>query len=253
MTHRALRTTAVLAAVASFSAWADDRTIRLSNPPNEQGFQELATVLRTVGQIRTVSFDSAKALFTYEGDASQLALCAWLLRAMDKPIDWKPSDQERNNPAVRQLRPAPGADDVIRVWYLRSAGSPRDVQEMLTILRTVADVRMVFNYSPLRVLALRGTEATMDMADWLLAKMDLSSGEGASEVYAGKGAPGDLAQVFYLKPGSTGEELKSLLTELRRVGRVYKVFDRSTPPMMVVRGGPAELAKTREIIAAGKY
>ncbi|HXJ39724.1 MAG TPA: hypothetical protein VNH18_10630 [Bryobacteraceae bacterium] len=250
MTSRGIRSIPALMAIASMSVWAEDRTVRISNPPNEQGFQQLATVVRTVGQIRNVAVDPSKATFTFEGDPGELATCEWLLRSMDKPRGWTPSVQDVSNPASREFRPASGGDDLIRIWYLRSAGSPRDVQEILTILRTVADVRMVMNFGPELGLALRGNAATMDMADWLLSKIDVSAGEGPGEVYIGKGAPEDMAQVLYLNPARTPQELQNLIGTVRTTGHVNKVFSRTSPPMIAVRGTPAVLATTRQTVAS---
>lgn len=231
MVQRAVCASA-LAAIAALSVFADERTVHLSNPPNEQGFRELATVVKTVGQVRGANFDAAGATFTLEGEPAAVGVAEWLIKALENPGD-------------QGFRA--GADDVARVWTLRTEASPRDVQEILTVLRTVADVKGIFNYTPTHSLALRGEEATIQMAEWILAKIDLApAGEGASEVYMGKS--GQQVQVFYLKPGTSVPDIQKTLTAIRMQGRVQKVFNRSVPPMLVVRGTAEELAKSRAIL-----
>jgi hypothetical protein len=85
------------------------------------------------------------------------------------------------------------------------------------------------------------------MAEWVLGRIDLvPAGEGASESYMGKG--GQQVQVFYLKPGTSVPEIQKTLTAIRMQGRVQKVFNRSVPPMLIVRGTAEELAKSRMIL-----
>jgi hypothetical protein len=41
------------------------------------------------------------------------------------------------------------------------------------LVRTVAEIQKIFSYTPSRVVAFRGATDSVDLADWLIRKLDL--------------------------------------------------------------------------------
>src|SRR6266849_1515752 len=115
-----------------------DRVVHLTTTPTPRDFQEMATALRTVAQIRDLTVDSEHNSFILHGTPSDLAMAEWLVRMMDKPANWQPSEQEAWNPSTREYRLSAGRVPVVRVYYLINTTSTLGLQEIITVLRTVA-------------------------------------------------------------------------------------------------------------------
>src|SRR5882762_4222054 len=60
-----------------------DRVFRVMNATTVTSLQEIATTLRTIGQIQQLSLDNAHATLTVKGTADQIALADWLVPKLD--------------------------------------------------------------------------------------------------------------------------------------------------------------------------
>src|SRR5713101_1577815 len=150
-----------------------ERVVHLITTPRSRDFQEMATALRTVAQIRDLTVDSEHNSFILNGTPGDLAMAEWLVHMMDKPSNWQPSEQEVWNPSTREYRLSAGRVPVARVYYLINTTSTLGLQEIITVLRTVADIQEIFSYTPARVLAFRGSADEVELSDWLIRKLDL--------------------------------------------------------------------------------
>jgi general secretion pathway protein D len=69
------------------------------------------------------------------------------------------------------------AEEVVKVFYLNNVTSPQEMQEMLTVLRTVVDVAKVFNYTAQNALIVRCEADTMALVEKLISDLDKPKGE----------------------------------------------------------------------------
>src|SRR5439155_5038255 len=74
---------------------------------------------------------------------------------------WKPLSRNAifvtvDNPTKRREY----AEQVVKVFYLSNVTSPQEMQELLTVLRTVVDVQKVFNYTSQNALVVRAESDT---------------------------------------------------------------------------------------------
>jgi hypothetical protein len=65
-----------------------------------------------------------------------------------------------------------GGDDIVRVFYLNHANTPQQLQEVVTLVRSIADVRRLFTYNELRAFAARGTADQIALVSWLVEQLD---------------------------------------------------------------------------------
>ncbi len=63
-------------------------------------------------------------------------------------------------------------DQVVKVFYLSNPTTPQEIQEMLTVLRTVFDVQKVFNYTSQNALVVRCDADTMAIVEKEIADLD---------------------------------------------------------------------------------
>ncbi len=74
------------------------------------------------------------------------------------------------------------AEQVVRVFYLSNLTSPQEMQEMLTVLRTVVDVQKVFSYTGQNALIVRAEADTMALVEKLISDLDKPRAEVAIDV-----------------------------------------------------------------------
>lgn len=226
--------------LAAVSLCAEERVFPMANAPGPQAGQELATILRTVLQLRELKLENGK--FVTNGTAVQLAASEWLLHQLDRPAGWRPSEQEITNPATRDYQ------GTVRVYCLPAETSPQTMQETLTILRTVLDVQKVFNYTQQKALVVADSRSQLEAIEWLLSAMN---NVASSAPYKLDGKPDDLVRVFALSRGGA-TEVQDLIKDLRGKLRIQKVFNKSAPALMVVRGKAAELDAAEKLIGSLK-
>jgi hypothetical protein len=128
-----------------------------------QQFQEVATLVRTIAEIRRVfTYNASKAMIV-RGTADQLALTDWMVHELAKPVD----------PATLASLPYtlpsdPNAENIVRVFYVKDAPTVAAFQQVATQIRTATQIRRVFTYSATKAMAVRGTAAQLAMVDQML-------------------------------------------------------------------------------------
>jgi hypothetical protein len=101
--------------------------------------------------------------------AEPVALAAWLVGELDKPVNGQGTAQERT--ARHEYRPSNGADSLVRVFYLASSLSPQGHQAVGSRVRALAGIPQVFVYSALGALAVRGTAEQVAAAERVIGEM----------------------------------------------------------------------------------
>jgi general secretion pathway protein D len=91
---------------------------------------------------------------------------------------WKPISKNAifvtvDNPTKRREY----AEQVVKVFYLSNVTSPQEMQELLTVLRTVVDVQKVFNYTSQNALVVRAESDQMALVEKLISDLDKPRGE----------------------------------------------------------------------------
>jgi hypothetical protein len=251
---------ASIAAAQATRPPAQDKTFDFANRPSPQGLQEVATVLRTVGDLQYVAVDAAAATVTVTGNVDQLAMAGWMIHELDQPsgIASAPTDQYLvSSGAAGFPRPgSPGAgDDVIRVFFLQHTNTSQGVQEILTVLRTVADVQKVFSYSAPFALVARGPAAQIALSAYMIHALDVTPGSATSSPEYQYQPPGGRTQVtnsvvrvYYLANAKTPQQIQEMLTVLRTVADIQKIFNVSAIRALAIRGTASEIATSEWII-----
>jgi general secretion pathway protein D len=86
---------------------------------------------------------------------------------------WKPLSENTifvtvDNPTKRREY----AEQVVKVFYLSNVTAPQEMQEMLTVLRTVVDVQKIFSFTSQNALVVRAEADTMALVEKLIADLD---------------------------------------------------------------------------------
>jgi hypothetical protein len=182
-------------------------------------FQEMATVIRSVGEIRNVSIDAAQRNFTVHGSAGQIALAEWLFNELDRsPGTQRATAQEYRYPG--------SAENAVRVFYLTHDANPRRLQEITVVIRSIAEIRRAFTYSGLNAIIMRGTPDQMQLADWLFRELDRSPAarQSGPHEYRYLDPREGFVRIFYFKQTTDLPNLQEIATVIRSTGEIRRAF-----------------------------
>ena len=196
-----------------------ERVFRLTHTPAATGQNEIATTIRTVGQIQKVSVDPVAATMTVQGSATQIALAEWLVPRLDAGIPGPQSYNVAGNP-----------NDMIVVYPLVNIRDMTSLQEIITTVRTVLDLQLVYNISSSRTLTLRGTANQMAAVDFALPKLDQAGEQrqaASSEHFHVNGALRGFDTLSVYRLGSAKGQLaiQEVITNLRTVTDLMKIYN----------------------------
>ena len=111
--------------------------------------QTTAAASLTITDIPQANVDATEKSLSFQGTAGQVALAEWLFTNLDKPTSVPQSG------AKHEYRVSDSADDVVRVFYLTNPDIPQGVQEIATVVRSLASIRWMFTYNDLRAIVVR--------------------------------------------------------------------------------------------------
>jgi len=228
----------ILAPLAS--AQAVDGTFHFTTPQTAQGMQEAATVLRTVADIPTISVDAAQASLLFNGPADQVAFSEWLLPRLDVPA---------NGSAAQEYQLPNG--DVAWVNYLMNVKNAQGMQEVLTIVRTVADIQKIFNFTHGQAIVMRGKPGDVAFAEWIINHLNQPAQNASPlEFTVDPSYPrmGTVARINFLKNIRGPHGTQELLTVLRTVADIQKVFNYTASAALVLRSTDPGIALAEWLI-----
>jgi general secretion pathway protein D len=142
-------------------------------------------LFETIGKIAGINvvfdpeYDSQQTIKTTDIDLVRTTLEQALDQlSVETKSFWKPLSPNTifvtlDNPAKRREY----SEQVVKVFYLSNTTSPQEVQELLTVLRTVTDVQKVFNYTAQNALIVRADADTMALVDKLVSDLDKPKSE----------------------------------------------------------------------------
>jgi hypothetical protein len=224
-----------------------DRTFHFAHTESVQSMQEIATAIRTVGDIKDVSVDTAQKSFTVDGTMEQIGFADWLFTGLDRIVPVQPDS------ATREYRLSGGPDNIVRLYYVDHGQNVQEFQELATAVRTVGDIRRVYTYNAARAIIARGTADQLAMSDWVIAEIwkhgNTPGPHGMSSEYLLPADPSprpneNVMRVFYVGNSGAIQDFQEFATLLRTVADVRRVYTYNAPRAMLVRGTAEQIALT---------
>jgi hypothetical protein len=206
-----------------------DRVIHLTSIEKPRDIQEIATVIRSIGEIKSLSADASARSLSVHGTAEQIALAESLAHELT-------AGQGSNGYEYRM-----STGDLVHVYYLPHTETVRDFASAATLIRSIADMRWAFTYTTPRAFVVRGKPGQLEMTEWLVQQLDQpADGPSGSREYRVKGAADDLVHVHFVKHVDSAENLQELVVLVRSVGNIRRLFSTSGQTMAVAMRGDAE-------------
>ena len=193
------------------------KVLRLTQGQSARDLEEISVVLRSVAGISQQSLDDSLRTLTVNGTDSQVGVASWLVQQLDLPA-------AAASAGVHEYRPPASDDDVVRVFYLQHAPRPQDLQEIVTAIRSVADVQRLFVCNRLKAIIARASNQRIALSAWMVDQLDLPADAQAPEPHEFKLAENDVARIFDLVNPQDTKDLQEISTLVRNVADVQRLF-----------------------------
>jgi hypothetical protein len=135
---------------------------------------------------------------------------------------------------------APAVNRVLRFTHI---DEPQSVLEAATVVRSVGEIRDVKADPQARTLTLSGEAWQLELADWILGKLDRiqSPARSGPERYDIAGVPDPAVRIFYPARAETVANLQELSVLVRSVVEIRRVFTFNATRAAIVRGTPDQV------------
>ena len=225
------------------------RVYYVTNAETVQQFQEIATAIRTVADIRRLStYNGTRALIA-RGTPDQVALTEWLLPLMDTPL----GPPVQHSISRQETIPDPMGEGVTQVFHAGNAPAVKDFQELATTIRTITQVRRVFTYNAGRAMVVRGLASQLAMATWLFNELDQPGGakttvQGTSAREYRAAGNDDVVRVFYFTHLGNVQDIQNVVAQIRASTSVQRAFGYGSRMGLVLRGTAAQMASAELLV-----
>jgi hypothetical protein len=189
--------------------------------------QETATLMRTISDIRRLVVVAPRMAVVLRGTPEQADLAAWMFEQVDRA----------GTPGSRERYQVPNErEGVVRLFTLAHAKEDTAVQELSTAVRTLVGVRRLYPRPGGGALAARGTIEEIEMAEWLIDRLDGPADEvpAANAELAVRGS-GEILRLLYL-PGATRDSLVQLAGRIQARTGVGRMFVYQARGVLGLRG-----------------
>jgi hypothetical protein len=223
-----------------------ERVFHLTQPQTQQSLQGMLTVIRIVANIRESSIQPDQKSVAVRGTSDEGRFAEWITAALDQP-----------DSVPQEYAMAGTGGEKVRVFSLTHLRTPRDLQEMVTLIRSLADAQNVCWYTPRNAAVLRGNAWRVDLAEWMIRKLDRPPNEPpptTSQEYRLPGGcdilpPEDVFVRIFCTRARTPEELTAILTELRlAVKPLARSFTSTARGAVIVRASAAKIAAAEQAL-----
>ena len=178
---------ALIAFAAALAFGQSNKVFQLTQNESSQDLAEIATLLRGTANLQQVSIDDTARTVTVSGSDGQIAMAAWLIQQHDLPA-------KAPLGGVHEYRPSANTGELVRVFYVTHASTPKQLQDLATLIRSVADIRMMYVYSTLRAVTICGSDRQITLAAWLVNQLNLPRSQAAAAPHEFQVADDDVAQ-----------------------------------------------------------
>ncbi len=229
------------------------RLFYLTNPDVPRGIQEIATAVRSLANIRQMfTYNDLRAVVV-RGTSDEARVAEFLFAEMDKPAVVQAPSQKLQSSASPEFRMNEPPLNIVRVFYIPNTKTVQDFQEVVTLVRSITDLRYAFTYNAPRAVPVRGTDDQIALAKWLFANLDAASipeahPDPSALEYRLSPTSDDFVKVFYLVPASTPERLQATATQVRQKLLIRRLFTYTAPSAVVIRDTAQKIAQADRLI-----
>jgi len=214
---------------------SQDQTFFLNQASTPQELTAAATMLRTVVAMNNVTVDQERKALISHGTPDQMMLTKWLVQQLNQPA--------AGQTATPEYRMAGANADVVRLFRMDSSATNADMTALVTAIRTLADAQRLFPLEAQKTIVARSSVDRLDTAEWIFHQMSPAGQTPGVDSPAFPTPPlgategNDIVvQVFRLDQSTTNANLTAIVTAIRTVVDVQRLFPYEASRAIVMRG-----------------
>jgi hypothetical protein len=199
----------------------------------------MTTMIRTVVDLQDIMPDAEHQALKARGPVDKLVAAGWLFDQLDRA----------GAGATAQYKMSGGGDDTVSVFRVSPAASNADLTALTTAIRTATDIQRLFPLEAHRAIVARGTPEKIAAADWMVHQLLPSEGEAPttdSPAYpmeaVGPGGSNEVIQVFRMDPKTTNSDLTAMVTAIRTIADLQRLFPLWSGKAVIARGAAERVA-----------
>ena len=215
-----------------------DKTLRFANTPSGLHREQVATV---IGGLTESELKLQNGELGVRASGEQLQLAEWLLAMLDRTPDM-PAPQPANA-AAGEFRLNNGSE-LVRLVYVPWVGTNQQLAEVSTIVRSTSEIKRLFVYEPLKVMAMRGSSEQLASGEWLVAQLapGVRANEGDKhEFQLSAAAPDRVLRIMTATFAKTPRELAEAATVVRSITGIRRVFTENQGLHLALRGTAGQM------------
>jgi hypothetical protein len=217
----------------------------LSSVQSPRTLQDLAQVARAGVDLDKLTIHSSPLALAVRGNAEQIALVDWLIRELDKPAS-APQVSPARRPYLHRGQPQTAG-----IFYLGTTGSDGSLGVMQHVFQWIAVIPRTVPFPSRRAIFVRDTSDRVDLAAWLLARLDRSAGMPGHDEYRVSGSS-DVVEVFRSSHAWSEPEIREASAALAAAG-LRRAILYPAANAYVVRGPALDIARVgRYLSGEGK-
>jgi hypothetical protein len=216
------------------------RLFYLTHNETPQDTQDFANVLRAIAEVRRVYPYAGRRTIALRGTTDEIAMAEWIFARLDAPVDGQTA-----KPAGRDFPAASGGVEPVRVFYFTHGETPEDIQTMVNLLRTTADIQRMFPYNARSAIVLRARADQVAMAEWLFSELDKAGTVTANRMqsYAAPAAGrGDALRLFFFTNSETSQDLQEIQNMMRTTAEIQRLSTYPSRRAIALRGTADQVA-----------
>ena len=218
------------------------RLLYLDRGQTVRDFQEFATLVRTIAEIRRVYPINGTKILAMRGTADQISMADYFTNELEKSAG-APHPHSVAPEYLLPAVPSPGPNEnVVRILFVANAPTFQDFQELATLIRSIAEIRRLFTYSTPKAIAVRGTTDEVAFAEWLFNEIDQPRNGESSHASAHYNYRDSMTtenassvRVFYLHHTATVQDFQKIADTIRTTTGIRRLFTYTSAHALALR------------------
>jgi type II secretory pathway component GspD/PulD (secretin) len=222
------------------------RVLRMDSSATNADLTGLVTAMRTIADVQRIFPVEAQKAIVARGSADRMAIVEFLYHEIVPPAGQTAS---ADSPVFHVTLDKPeGDNDEVQVLRIDPAATNKTLTELVTAIRTVADIQRMFPYAAEKAVIMRGPADRVAVAGWLVHELGRpSDNPTALHETQLQGIADGVVRVFYLAHQTN--EVATLVSQIRTTGQIQRVFPYGQPAAVVLRGRPDQMSTVEAMVA----
>ncbi|MBS1853944.1 MAG: hypothetical protein JST11_01160 [Acidobacteria bacterium] len=137
----------------------------------------------------------------------------------------------------------PGQEE--RIFFLANVRNPPALQEVVNVVRSIAEVQRFFPLNQAFAIAVRGTAAQAELSEWLIGRLD-TAGAPLEGEYPASGF--GVVRVFAVAETASAQAIQDTVNRIRTEAQAQRVFPATARHAIVFRGTAAQAGVAERLV-----